>query len=175
MSTSDILFNIIVLAIGRSLDLISTWYCTPNFDIEANSWMKFVGWKKVILINILLIPILSIVIQERNIFLGVESSLMALRNFQVGTMARAMGEQSYLATYRKFLRNNTWYFPLLPIFLEVIIYVTIGMAIILLIGKPETQNLKYVSTIGEAFLCFGLLVGGITIGTRIEKKYARNS
>jgi hypothetical protein len=175
MNVVDIFFNIVVLGIGRSLDLFSTWYCTPNFDIEANSWMQRIGWGKVILINVVLVPTLSIIAQERTILFGVLSSLMAMRNFQVGTMARAMGEQTYLATYRKFVRNNPWYFPLLPVFLEVIIYVAIGMAIILLIGKPETQNLKYVSTIGEAFLCFGLLVGGITIGTRIEKKYARNS
>jgi hypothetical protein len=175
MNIEDVFFNVVVLGIGRSLDLFSTWYCTPNFDIEANSWMQRFGWEKVVLINVLLVPILSIVAQERTILFGVLSSLMALRNFQVGTMARAMGEQAYLATYRKFVRNTPWYFPLLPVFLEVIIYVVIGMTIIFLIGKPETQNLKYVSTIGEAFLCFGLLVGGITIGSRIEKKYFKNN
>ena len=96
MNLDDILFNIIILGIGRSLDLFSTWYCSPNFDIELNSWMKRAGWKKVILINIVFVPVHSIIIQERNILWGVLSSLMALRNFQVGTMARAMGEQAYL-------------------------------------------------------------------------------
>ena len=174
MNLDDILFNIIILGIGRSLDLFSTWYCTPNFDIELNSWMKRAGWKKVILINIVFVPVHSIIIQERNILWGVLSSLMALRNFQVGTMARAMGEQAYLATYRKFIRNSPWYLPLIPILIESIVYIVIGMTIILIIGKPETKNIKYISTIELAFLCLGLIVLFATIAARIEKKYFSN-
>jgi hypothetical protein len=175
MSFDDVLFNIVVLASGRFLDLFSTWYCSPNFDIEVNSWMKKAGWKNVVLINILLLPILSILIRERNILFGVLSSLMALRNFQIGIMARAMGEQAYLATYRKFIRNSHWYLPLIPIFVEVIIYLMIGMTITLIIGKPETQNLEYISMIGGAFLCFGLIVGCTTIANWLEKKYVKNN
>jgi hypothetical protein len=171
MKIEDILFNILVLAIGRSLDLFSTWYCSPNFDIELNSWMKRVGWKNVILINIIIVPIFSIAMQERNILWGVLSSLMALRNFQVGTMARAMGEQAYLNAYRKFVRDSPWYVPLIPIFVESFIYIAIGGTIILIISKPETQNLNYVGTIGAAFLCLGLIVSFASIGQRIEKKY----
>jgi MFS family permease len=175
MTTSDILFNIIVLSIGRSLDLISTWYCTPNFDIEVNSWMKKVGWRGVILINIVLVLIASIMAHERTIFLGVLSCVVALRNFQAGTMARAMGEQVYITAYRQFVRNTPWYFPLIPIFCEVLIYVTIGMTIIELIGKPENENQRYVGTIGAAFLTFGLMLGSVTIAQRIEKKYFKNN
>lgn len=175
MSFDDILFNMTVLAFGRFLDLFSTWYCSPNFDVEVNSWMRRVGWKNVILINILLLPVLSIVIKERNILFGVLSSLMALRNFQVGIMARAMGEQAFIATYRKFVRNSPWYLPLIPIFFEVVIYITIGMTIVLIIGKPETQNLEYASMIGGAFSCLGFIVAGTTIGNWLEKKYVKNN
>jgi hypothetical protein len=163
MTTSDILFNIIVLSIGRSLDLISTWYCTPNFDIEVNSWMKKVGWRGVILINIALVPIVSIIAHERTIFLGVLFSIVALRNFQVGTMARVMGEKAYIAAYRQFIKNSPWYFPLIPIFFEVLIYIMIGMTIIELIGKPENVNQKYIGKIGAALLTFGLILGSVTI------------
>jgi hypothetical protein len=175
MNLNDILFNVIILGAGRFLDLFSTWYCTPNFDIEANSWMKKIGWKKIIFLNILLIPILSTIVRERTILLGVLSSLMALRNFQIGIMARAMGERAYLNVYRDFLRNSPWYLPLIPIFIEVIIYIVIGMTIILLVGQPETKNLEYVSMIGGAFLCFGLIVGCATIGSRLEKIYLKNN
>ena len=171
MNLNDILFNIIILGIGRSLDLFSTWYCSPNFDIELNSWMKRAGWRKVILLNIIIVPIFSIIIRERNITWGVLSSLMALRNFQIGTMARAMGEQAYLATYRKFIRNSPWYIPLIPIIVEVIIYIAVGMTIILIIGKPKTINLEHISHIGLAFFLLGLVVFSAAIGTRIEKKY----
>jgi hypothetical protein len=175
MNAEDILFNMIVLGIGRFLDLFSTWYCTPNFDIEVNSWMKKVGWRGVILINIALVTILSIIARERTIFLGVLSSIVALRNFQVGTMARAMGEEAYLATYRQFIRNSPWYFPLLPIFFEVFIYITIGMTIIELIGKPEDASQKYINTIGAALLTFGLIIGTVTIAQRLEKKYTKGN
>lgn len=174
MNFDDLLFNMTVLAVGRFLDLFSTWYCSPNFDIELNSWMKRVGWKKVILINILLVPVLSILVKERNITIAVASSLLALRNFQVGTMARAMGEQAYLATYRKFVRNSPWYIPLLPTVFEVIIYITIGTTIAKIIGKPATQNLGYVSMIGGAFMWLGFMLVGITIGNWLEKKVLKN-
>jgi hypothetical protein len=174
MNAEDILFNIVVLGIGRFLDLFSTWYCSPNFDIEVNSWMKKVGWRGVISINVIVVIVLSLTTQERTIYFGFLSSLMALRNFQVGTMARAMGEEAYLRAYRQFIKNSSWYLPLLPIFFEVLIYITIGMTIILLIGKPEDINHKYLSTIGAAFLTFGLIIGCVTIAQRLEKKYIRH-
>jgi hypothetical protein len=173
MNAEDILFNTIVLGIGRFLDLFSTWYGSPNFDMEVNSWMKKVGWRKVILINVALVPILSVIAQKRTIFLGVLFSLYALRNFQIGIMTRAMGEAAYLATYRQFIRNSSWYFPLLPIFFEVFIYIAIGVTIIFLIGKPKDINQEYVSTIGAALFTFGLTVGTVTIAQRLEKKYAK--
>jgi hypothetical protein len=175
MNTEDVVFNMTILGIGRFLDLLSTWYCTPNFDIEVNSWMKKIGWKGVILINIGLVLIASIMAHERTIFLGILSSIVALRNFQAGTMARAMGEQAYISTYRQFVRNTPWYFPLIPIFCEVLIYLMIGMTIIELIGKPETESQKYVGTIGAALLTFGLMLGAVTIAQRIEKKYFKNN
>ena len=82
-----------------------------------------------------------------------------------------MGEQAYLATYRKFIRNSPWYIPLIPIIVEVIIYIAVGMTIILIIGKPKTINLEHISHIGLAFLLLGLVVFSAAIGTRIEKKY----
>jgi hypothetical protein len=173
MSAEDILFNTIVLGIGRFLDLFSTWYSSPRFDMEVNSWMKRVGWRRVILINIVLVPILSIIPQKRTILLGVLFSLYALRNFQIGTMARAMGEEAYLASYRQFIKSSSWYFPLIPIFFEVFIFITIGMTIILLIGKPQDINQEYVSTIGAALFIFGLTVGSVTIAQRLEEKYAK--
>ncbi|MFA9202154.1 MAG: hypothetical protein ACEQSC_01220 [Candidatus Nanopelagicaceae bacterium] len=175
MDIMDIIFNMIVLAIGRSLDLLSTWYGSPNFDIEVNSWMKRAGWKNVILINICLIPILAIVPQKRTVFFGVLSSLMALRNFQIGTMIRAMGEKAYLETYRQFLKSTTWYFPLIPIVCKVSIYIVLGITISISIGKNPQGNLEYVSTIGTAFLCFGLMIACIIIAQRIEKKYVRGN
>jgi uncharacterized membrane protein len=174
MNAEDVIFNTVILGIGRFLDLLSTWYSTPNFDIEVNSWMKKVGWRGVILINIVLVPTLSSLAHERTVFLGVLSSIVALRNFQAGTMARAMGETAYINAYRQFVRNSPWYLPLLPIFCEVIIYITIGMTIIELIGKPENVNQKYVGTIGAALLTFGLILGTVTIIQRIEKKLKEN-
>jgi hypothetical protein len=113
--------------------------------------------------------------QERTIFLGVLSSVVALRNFQVGTMTRAMGEEAYLSTCRQFVRNSPWYFPLILIFVEVFIYITIGMTIIELIGKPENASQKYISTIGAALLSLGLMIGFVTIAQKLEKKYAKHA
>lgn len=173
MSTEDILFNVTVLGISRFLDLFSTWYGSPNFDMEVNSWMKKVGWRRVILINIVLVPVLSIIVQKRSIFAAVLFSLCALRNFQIGTMARAMGEEAYLATYRQFLKSSAWYFPLIPIFFESFIYIAIGIAIIISTGKPKNLNQEYIDTIGLALSIVGLNISFIAIGQRIEKKYAK--
>ena len=71
MNTEDILFNMVILGISRFLDLLSTWYCTPNFKMGVNPWMKTASWKTVILVNIILVIILPVVLQKRTIFLAV--------------------------------------------------------------------------------------------------------
>jgi hypothetical protein len=169
MNISDLMINIVILTIGRSLDLLSTWYGTPNFEIELNTWMKKVGWRNTILINIVLVLVASRS-RKSAIILGTLSMIIAARNFQVGTMARAIGEQNYRATYRKFVSSTPWYFNMLPIFCESAIYMTIGIAICELVGRNPQGNLEYVGDIGLCMFSVGAILLGATIGQRLEQK-----
>ncbi|MFX1294366.1 MAG: hypothetical protein ACFFD2_05870 [Promethearchaeota archaeon] len=47
--------NIIITTLGRMLDLLSTYYITPNLELETNRLINRLGWKGSILLQIPLI------------------------------------------------------------------------------------------------------------------------
>ena len=83
-----------ILAVGRALDLISTRHLTPNFDLELNQWMKKVGWRNTILINIGIILAFPLIFsKDQVVTFAVLSALMAFRNYQFMPMVKALGDK----------------------------------------------------------------------------------
>lgn len=66
---SSYIVSVIALALGRTLDLLSTWQATPDFKLELNRWMAFLGWRKVMLVNLVVVFLCPLV-------LGPEASMM---------------------------------------------------------------------------------------------------
>ena len=108
----------LILAIGRFFDLFSTYYATPAFKLEINQWMKKVGWRNTIIINLLSIFLLPALLDEHFcIFLTTVSLLMAFRNFELSIIIRALGEDTYMNKLLETQRGAKFHNFLIP-FLE---------------------------------------------------------
>jgi len=83
-----------LLAFARGMDFLSTWIATPNLVLEGNPLAKKLGWKKSIVLNIVMCvgfafsPLPAVVISTTSV-------LVASRNFQQAWLMRALGEEFY--------------------------------------------------------------------------------
>ena len=87
-----------VLALGRGMDLLSTWVATPTLMLEGNPVAKRLGWKGGLLVNLTICvvfarwPLAAIII-------ATTSALVAARNFQLAWLTRSHGEENYRAWF----------------------------------------------------------------------------
>lgn len=170
MDVRSLAIYTIILALGRGLDLLSTWYVTPNFTLEFNGWMRTAGWRKVILLNLILVIILPIFDKNLCVFLATFSALLALRNFQVGSVTRAIGEEEYRNIWRRFLQSTPWHISAIPVICEVFVYLILGLLISGAFSDKNSDVLWYLNEIGRAFSFCGWFVGIMTVMTRLRKR-----
>ena len=51
---ADYWFGAALLVFGRAMDLLSTWFATPTLALEGNPIVKKLGWRRSILLNVVL-------------------------------------------------------------------------------------------------------------------------
>ncbi|MCK4238228.1 MAG: hypothetical protein KAX33_03840, partial [Candidatus Lokiarchaeota archaeon] len=49
---SNILINLLIVCVGRALDILSTYYVTAKLKLETNKLARKIGWKGMILVQI---------------------------------------------------------------------------------------------------------------------------
>ena len=85
---------LLLLAVARGLDFLSTWVATPNLVLEGNPIAKKLGWRWGIPLNVAVCftmafwPLSAIAISTTSV-------LVAARNFQSAWLMRSLGEQVY--------------------------------------------------------------------------------
>ena len=72
---------------GRALDVLSTWWVTPNLKLEGNPLVKTFGWKFAIIFS-LLFPILGYASPALGIVIGSFSCVMAFSNMHSAFVTR---------------------------------------------------------------------------------------
>lgn len=150
-----------LLALGRSLDLVSTWFASPDLALESNRWQRSLGWKKLVLINLLIVVLVPVLLgQQSALYFSIFSALLAARNFQYGWIARQLGAAEFKQLYRRYARTTPVWLLMLPIVGESIVWIGIGI-VLLLIAQPRVLHLE---DVGRAFIYFGGLVG-LIMGT----------
>ena len=83
-----------LLVFARGMDFLSTWVATPNLVLEGNPFVKRLGWKWSIPLNVAVClgfavwPLTAVV-------LSTTSVLVAARNFQHAWLMRSLGEEPY--------------------------------------------------------------------------------
>jgi len=83
-----------MLVLARGADFFSTWIATPHLALEGNPVAKWLGWKRGVALNLLLIPVLACW-PGIAIAFSTTSVLVAARNFQSAWLMRSMGEAAY--------------------------------------------------------------------------------
>ncbi len=96
------LFNLGITALGRALDLISTYYITPNLKLETNKIVGRFGWKGAILIQIPVI-IFGTFFRPIAIFFLVWSIIIAASNISGAWFIRHFPGGD--VKYSEFLKN----------------------------------------------------------------------
>lgn len=87
-----IAFGLLIFA--RGMDFLSTWFATPNLELEANPLAKRLGWKWGVAFNLLLCiaaaqwPLAGLIVVTTSL-------LVAARNFKSAWLMRALGEVNY--------------------------------------------------------------------------------
>ncbi|NVM55119.1 MAG: hypothetical protein HWN66_15545 [Candidatus Helarchaeota archaeon] len=160
-------FNIAITALGRVLDLLSTYYITPNLKLETNRLVGRLGWKGSILLQIpalilggLLRPVAifflawSIIIAASNI-----SGAWFVRNFPGGDIkyAELLKRSAQKAKLRNIILDE-----IPPLILYVVpnsliwlwIYIEEGYILDLLI---QENFLSYILIITGALMLHGIM------------------
>jgi hypothetical protein len=85
---------LVILALSRGSDFLSTWVATPHLVLEGNPIAKWLGWKWGAVVNVVLVTTLALWPLSA-IVVSTASVLVAARNFQSAWLMRSMGEELY--------------------------------------------------------------------------------
>jgi hypothetical protein len=83
-----------LLVFARGMDFLSTWIATPNLALEGNPLAKKLGWRRGLLLNVVMVaglalwPLPAIVVATASV-------LVAARNFQSAWLMHSLGEDAY--------------------------------------------------------------------------------
>ena len=105
-ASRDYLLTLGLLVFARGMDFLSTWFATPNLELEANPIAKRLGWKRGVIFNLLLCiaaahwPLAGLIIVTTSL-------LVAARNFKSAWLMRALGEADYSALVGEAMRRSS--------------------------------------------------------------------
>ncbi|MGB0582894.1 MAG: hypothetical protein ACPGVU_24695 [Limisphaerales bacterium] len=144
---------VLILALARGADLLSTWIASPNLALEGNPIVRWLGWRLGMLANVMLClvvaryPLISVAAATMSI-------LVAARNFKTAWMMRAMGEERYLAfsLNQMLLTDRRLYYFCL--FAECFLFGIIGLAVACYSEVPSTPL-----AVGVGIVLYAVAVG----------------
>jgi hypothetical protein len=87
-------WSLLAVGMGRTADMFSTWIGTPGLRNEGNPFARWLGWRKGILLNVLVVP-LAACWPMIAVSLATTSAMVAARNLHTVWLMRMMGEDAY--------------------------------------------------------------------------------
>ncbi|MHA1131761.1 MAG: hypothetical protein ACTSQI_00140 [Candidatus Helarchaeota archaeon] len=156
-----------ITALGRALDLLSTYYITPNLEMETNTLIKKLGYRNSILLQVPLI-IFGALLRPIAVFFFAWSVIIASSNISGAWFVRNLpgGDKEYTKLLRQSSKKAKWRNILLDespplilysvpsIFVWVGIHLEIGNVMDLLL---EESFLSYVLIITGALMLHGIM------------------
>ncbi len=149
---------LLLLALARGMDFLSTWVATPNMVLEGNPLAKKLGWKWGIPLNLVLCfafafwPLPAIVISTTSV-------LVAARNFQSAWLMRSLGEQLYRDWHVERVQETSVTLYLSCLFAQTALTAGVGAALIFFAGERE----PVVLAIGLGIIAYALAVAFYTL------------
>jgi hypothetical protein len=162
------IFLTTILAAGRALDLISTRHLTPNFKLELNQWMKKVGWRNTILINIGLVLAFPLIFNKVQVVtFAVLSALMAFRNYQFIPMVKVLGESRYAECLNDYYSKtkSIEFWP--PVAIKFAVVFLMGLFIIITKVVDKQGEIWFVSAIGQGLMFYSMFFAIFEIKNRL--------
>ncbi len=87
-------WSLAAVGMGRLADMTSTWLGTPGLRNEGNPVAKWLGWRRGILLNVLVAPVVACW-PMLAVSLATTSCMVAARNLHMAWIMRMMGEEAY--------------------------------------------------------------------------------
>jgi MFS family permease len=141
------------------VDLLSTWHATPTFTLELNQWMRRVGWRWTIIINIALIAVFPWVLgKTAAIMLATASALMAWRNYQLAPSAIGFGQDQYRRAIESYYKTASTVVFVTAVFVKLLSFVVIGFMLFAVKAVDHSDRVWFIPGIAQGFLFFALFV-----------------
>ncbi|MHA1695577.1 MAG: hypothetical protein ACTSWG_13655 [Candidatus Helarchaeota archaeon] len=154
--------NISLTALGRLLDLLSTYRVTPNFKLETNRLVSKLGWWGAILIQIPIIVLGGFLFQIA-LFIFTWSVLIAANNISGTWFIKGLkeGEKTYSELLKQSAKNAKWYNILLDESAPLLLF-TLPNVIIWILVIQISGNFFYLLTI-DSIYTYILIISGACI------------
>jgi hypothetical protein len=157
--TDHYLPSAIILLISRFFDLLSTWFITPTFALELNQWMKTIGWRNTIIINLLLILLIPLLMGPHSaVMLAVFGAIIAWRNFLLYPMASVLGEGEYLRLVREYRVTTSPVRFRIIVISKFSITVLLGFFILAVGAIDHDKKLWFIPDIARGFMFSGFFL-----------------
>ena len=101
----DYCLLLLLLVFARGMDFLSTWIATPNLVLEGNPLAKKLGWRRGLLLNLVLVGVLALWPLSA-IVVATASVLVAARNFQSAWLMHSLGEETYRQWHLERIRET---------------------------------------------------------------------
>jgi len=167
------LINVLIVIIGRALDILSTRYVTKELKLETNKLARKIGWKGMVLMQIPLI-ILGSLDYYFAFFIFFWSLFLFANNIEGSWYVREVGEDAYYEELKTRLnQSKIWKI----IFSELSYMLTFTVAgVLILIFLFVFKDLILVILIAIALISQGLLgtIRSISYLLRLKKESKEN-
>lgn len=127
-ASRDYLIALGLLVFARGMDFLSTWFATPNLELEANPIAKRLGWKWGSVFNLLLCiavahwPLAGLIVVTTSL-------LVAARNFKSAWLMRALGEADYTALVGEAMNRSSRRSYFISVLGETLLFGLVGGAV----------------------------------------------
>lgn len=130
------LLGVALLGFGRAADLLTTWLATPDLAMEGNPLVKKLGWKRSILLNVVLCVLIPL--YPLGVVVGCTTSLLvAARNCQTAWAIRSAGEHTYAQSREDRLSAASSGVFLACVFGEATLLALVGGALVWTAGPAD--------------------------------------
>lgn len=143
--------GVLLLGVARAMDMRTTRMATPDLKLETNTLMKWIGWKGIIIVNVIAVILIPYFSFQFAIGAAITSCLAAINNARVAeTLYLFEDRQAMMAAVKKSHKTRPFATSLMPLVYESIGYILIGTWIWWETGVPYY---------GGGFIFIGLYLG----------------
>jgi len=151
---SNFLINLLIVCVGRFLDILSTYYVTAKLKLETNKLARKIGWKGMILVQIPIL-ILGSLDFYLALFIFLWSLYLFANNLESSWYIRDKGEDQYYNDLKDILRRTSIRKIIIGEISLIFSFSVSGVLMLILVFIFEDYIAAFF--IGLAMICHGLL------------------